>query len=79
MIAVARRRSPLTRFATHFILTYRATVSARLGSRCPFEPSCSAYGLLAYERYGFWTATRKTLGRLRRCNGRHDGSLIDPP
>jgi putative component of membrane protein insertase Oxa1/YidC/SpoIIIJ protein YidD len=62
-----RRLSPASRFALRFIETYQTSVSPRLQVGCPFEPSCSEYGHLAYQRYGFLTATRRTLSRLRRC------------
>ncbi len=62
-----RRLSPASRFALHFIETYQARVSARLGARCPMTPTCSEYGRQAYLRHGFLRATWKILGRLRRC------------
>ncbi len=74
-----RKLSPPSRFAVRFIVTYRERVSARIPARCPFEPSCSEYGLLAFRKYGFFRATLKTIGRLRRCNGRYNGPFLDPP
>jgi putative membrane protein insertion efficiency factor len=71
--------SPLSRFAIRFIETYRDRVSDRLGARCRFEPSCSAYGLEAYAKYGFPRATLKTLSRIARCNRWNRGSKLDPP
>lgn len=35
---------------------------------CNFVPSCSEYSRIAYLRYGFITASRLTLERLRNCN-----------
>lgn len=74
-----RKLSLPSRFAIHFITTYRERVSGRIRAQCPFEPSCSEYGLLAFQRNGFLRATRKTIGRLRRCNGRYPGPFVDPP
>jgi putative membrane protein insertion efficiency factor len=71
--------SPLSRFAIRFIETYRDRVSERLGARCRFEPSCSAYGLEAYGKYGFPKATSKTLWRIARCNRWNRSAKLDPP
>jgi putative component of membrane protein insertase Oxa1/YidC/SpoIIIJ protein YidD len=71
--------SPLSRFALRFIETYQQRTRQRLRVACPFEPTCSEYGRLAFERYGAITATRKTLGRLRRCRPGYTGPLVDPP
>jgi len=75
-----RRRSVATRFALWYIESYRARMPARMRPRCRFEPSCSRYGLLAYEQYGFVRATAKTAWRLLRCNPlRRATGMIDPP
>jgi putative membrane protein insertion efficiency factor len=71
--------SPLSRFAIRFIETYRAQVADRLAARCRFEPSCSAYGLEAFTRYGFPKAAGKTLWRIARCNRWNRGARFDPP
>jgi uncharacterized protein len=58
---------------------YQRDVARELGSACPFEPTCSEYARLAYERHGFVAATRKTLRRLRRCRPGYPGPFTDPP
>ena len=35
---------------------------------CRFEPSCSEYGRLSYERFGFMWGSALTAWRLLRCN-----------
>jgi len=77
-MAIDRHLSVPSRFAVRFIETYRAHVGPDLNVRCRFEPSCSEYGLEAYQRYGFLKATRKTLGRLSRCRKGYSGPFIDP-
>ena len=42
-------------------------ISPRLPTRCPYTPTCSAYGLEAVQRYGTRRGLRLTAGRLRRC------------
>jgi uncharacterized protein len=46
---------------------YRKGVSPLLPSSCRFEPTCSAYGLEAVERYGAWKGTWLTTRRILRC------------
>ncbi len=77
--ALGRRLSPFSRFAVRFIETYRLRVGPGLAARCRFEPSCSSYGLEAYQRYGFWKASLKTFWRLARCNPLNKGPRLDPP
>lgn len=60
------------RAAVGAIDLYRATASpflARTGlAHCPFEPTCSAYGREAIERYGLARGGLLTAGRLLRCH-----------
>ena len=42
----------------------------RFSQRCVFEPSCSEYALIAFEKYGLFEALRKTKSRLKRCDGK---------
>ena len=58
---------------------YQRDVAGELGSACPFDPTCSEYGRLAFERYGTVRATRLTVGRLRRCRPGYGGPFSDPP
>lgn len=54
---------------------YQSVAPAKLRQRCRYEPSCSAYMLLAVEKYGFWRGIRKGLSRWRGCkppNGGYD-------
>jgi putative membrane protein insertion efficiency factor len=67
-----------SRLAIRFIESYRNRVSGRLGIECRFEPSCSAYALEAYCRYGFVKATRVTVSRILRCNPLYSGPPVDP-
>jgi len=74
-----QRRSAPSRLALWYIETYRTRVAPRLQVKCHFEPSCSAYGLAAYQQYGFLRATAKTIWRLLRCNPlRRATGIYDP-
>ncbi|HTO87191.1 MAG TPA: membrane protein insertion efficiency factor YidD [Thermoanaerobaculia bacterium] len=60
------------RLATVGIDVYRATVSPLLGqsglAKCRFQPTCSAYGREAINRYGLPRGAWLTLRRLARCH-----------
>jgi hypothetical protein len=68
--AVAPARRPRPSAADRAVLVvirgYRR-VSPRLPTRCRFTPTCSAYGLLAVERYGLRAGGRLTAARLAQC------------
>ncbi len=50
------------------IRVYQNGVSPFLGDHCRFYPSCSHYGMEAFEKLPFWTALWKTVWRILRCN-----------
>jgi putative membrane protein insertion efficiency factor len=60
----------------YLVKGYRLLLSPWLGSSCRFEPSCSAYGLQALERFGAASGGYLMLARLGRCHpwceGGHD-------
>ena len=35
---------------------------------CKYYPTCSAYAIEAYEKYGFFKGTALTVWRILRCN-----------
>ncbi|MBU0460830.1 MAG: membrane protein insertion efficiency factor YidD [Nanoarchaeota archaeon] len=49
------------------------------GTRCRFYPSCSNYGLMAIEKYGFLKGWIKTIKRILRCRPNNYGSCVDYP
>ena len=55
---------------------YRLLLSPWLGSSCRFEPTCSAYALVALEQHGAAAGSYLTVRRLARCHpwcaGGHD-------
>ena len=56
---------------------YQAGISPLLGNHCRFYPSCSHYGVEAFERLPFWQALGKTTWRILRCHPFSKGG-IDP-
>ncbi|WP_307718798.1 membrane protein insertion efficiency factor YidD [Desulfocucumis palustris] len=47
--------------------------------KCLHYPSCSNYAILAFKKYPFLIATKKTINRLRDCNPFSKRSYIDYP
>ncbi|MCL1803873.1 MAG: membrane protein insertion efficiency factor YidD [Eubacteriaceae bacterium] len=47
---------------------YRKHISPHTPPLCKFIPTCSAYALEAYKKYGFFKGTALTLWRLLRCS-----------
>ncbi|MCB1044578.1 MAG: membrane protein insertion efficiency factor YidD [Acidobacteria bacterium] len=56
---------------------YRWAISPLLPPSCRFYPSCSAYGLRAFQVYPIWRATYLTVWRILRCNPFNPGGF-DP-
>ena len=68
------RRAPAQQFlvaaTVGSIHLYQRTVSplvARAGFQCRFKPTCSHYGELALEKYGFARGAWMTARRVARC------------
>lgn len=53
--------------AIFLIKFYRFAISPHLAGCCRFEPTCSTYGLQAFQKYGFVKAFKLTAKRLMRC------------
>jgi putative membrane protein insertion efficiency factor len=57
---------------------YQRTLSPLFGQRCRFEPSCSAYFILAVQKNGAVRGTLRGIWRICRCHPFHPGGY-DPP
>ncbi|MBA3661339.1 MAG: membrane protein insertion efficiency factor YidD [Gammaproteobacteria bacterium] len=55
------------------IKIYRFAFSALFGHCCRFDPTCSAYALMAIKKYGCLKGIYLTVGRLLRCHPWHAG------
>ncbi len=58
---------------------YRAVISPILPPACRFQPTCSAYALEAYRRYGFIKGTTLALRRILRCHPFNPGGYDPVP
>ena len=59
------------------ILFYRKAISPWMPPSCRFTPTCSAYGLEAFRRYGLFKGFWLTVKRISRCHP-WGGSGYDP-
>jgi uncharacterized protein len=68
-LVVPHGRGFAARSALMVIDEYRAHVSPHLRGRvvCRFQPTCSAYGRAAIQKYGFVKGSLKTAWRIARC------------
>jgi len=58
---------------------YRLLLSPWLGNQCRFYPSCSVYGIEAFERHGALAGSYLTLARVLRCQPWCDGGCDPVP
>lgn len=66
-----------TRFLIWLIRFYQDNISRHLPGKCRYTPTCSAYGIKALERFGFWKGSWLTIKRVLSCNP-WGGSGHDP-
>lgn len=51
-----------------FIKFYQRYISPMKGTKCPYIPSCSQYGLEAIQKYGAFRGSILAIWRILRCN-----------
>ena len=52
----------------YLIKFYQKNISPYKGTKCPYFPSCSAYGMEAVERHGAIIGSVLAVWRILRCN-----------
>jgi uncharacterized protein len=57
---------------------YQFALSPLFGGQCRFHPSCSEYFILAVEKYGVLSGSRRGVWRILKCHPFHPGGY-DPP
>jgi putative membrane protein insertion efficiency factor len=60
------------------VRVYQWTLSPLIGQHCRFEPSCSAYFILAVQKYGALRGAWRGIKRIGRCHPFQPGGY-DPP
>ena len=58
---------------------YQLAISPLLPASCRYYPTCSAYALEAFERYGSLKGMRLTIGRILRCHPFRPGGYDPVP
>lgn len=66
----------MARFCIWLIKQYRK-YSATTHATCRFSPTCSAYALESYERFGFFLGSYLTIKRLLKCQPFYKGDHFD--
>lgn len=74
----SREQSVGQKTARAAIRTYQLTLSALIGRRCRYLPTCSDYTGDAIADHGVWPGAWIGLARICRCNP-WGGSGFDPP
>lgn len=69
----------MKRLAIALITGYQRAVSPLLPPMCRFQPTCSEYAKMAYERHGVVRGTWLTARRLSRCHPFHPGGWDPVP
>jgi putative membrane protein insertion efficiency factor len=59
---------PLNYLFIGLIKIYQYTISPLLGASCRYQPSCSAYGIEALKKYGFFKGSFLTVKRVLSCH-----------
>ena len=67
----------MSKILIFFIKLYRKYISPLKKPSCRFYPTCSQYGLLAYEKYGVFKGSYLVLKRILKCHPFHPGGY-DP-
>jgi len=75
--ALTKKINMPTRFLIWLIRFYQDKISHILPGKCRYTPSCSAYGIKALERFGFWKGSWLLIKRFLSCNP-WGGSGYDP-
>ncbi len=61
------------------IKLYKKFISPLLGNNCKFYPTCSSYGIKAFEIHGFFKGFVLTVWRILRCNPFSSGGVDHVP
>ena len=61
------------------IKTYKFFLSPFFYNSCRFEPSCSSYALICFEKYNIFKAFYMTSIRILKCNPWFHSDRIDNP
>lgn len=69
----------MKRFFIRIIKLYQTFISPIKPRTCRFYPTCSAYSLTSYERFGAFKGTILTVIRIAKCHPFHPGGVDHVP
>ena len=72
------KRLPV-KLAIALVRAYRFAISPFLGVNCRYTPTCSAYTMVALERFGIVRGGWLGLRRVARCHPWHEGGYDPVP
>ncbi|MDO4814170.1 MAG: membrane protein insertion efficiency factor YidD [Gemella sp.] len=67
----------MSKIAIYLIQLYRRYISPLSPPTCRFSPTCSAYALESYQKFGFFLGTYLTIKRLLKCQPLYKGEHFD--
>ncbi|MBL0330994.1 MAG: membrane protein insertion efficiency factor YidD [Bacteroidetes bacterium] len=60
--------APFSYLFIGLIKLYQYSISPLLGPACRFQPSCSQYGIEAFQKHGFLKGFVLTVKRISKCH-----------
>lgn len=69
----------MKKFLISGIKFYQRNISPYKGTKCPYVPSCSCYGLEAIEKHGAVKGSMLAAWRILRCNPFSKGGFDPVP
>lgn len=57
---------------------YQKFISPYLGRHCRYQPTCSQYSVMSFEKYGFFKGAWKSIKRVSRCHPWSEGGVDFP-
>lgn len=76
---IAFAKSMPSKVALFAITFYRAAISPLFPSCCRFTPTCSEYGYVAVQRFGFCKGSWLAIKRICRCHPGNPGGYDPVP
>jgi hypothetical protein len=69
----------MARIAIWLIRFYQLVISPYFPPSCRFQPTCSQYGLEAFQKHGFFIGIWLTLKRIGKCHPWNEGGYDPVP
>lgn len=67
----------MAKIAIFLINVYRKYISRYTKPRCRFSPTCSAYAIESFQKFGFFLGLYLTIKRIGKCHPFYNGEYFD--